>query len=278
MRYSLANGGKAGRRRSLPRLYRDHIACVNHSLIFTGKRLPVLQLSIVRAAFASYTPAKETSAVSAGSLAQEDCVAQRPRLVRVPRRPTVSSEMADRVPPGQIVASRWPVLHQGDIPMFVPALWNFRVWGLVANPLLWTWDDVRTLPTIATAGDLHCVTRWSTLDHEWRGVSPRTILERAGVLATAGHVLLHADGGYTANITREIFLGDNVILATHHDGQPLSPEHGAPLRMVIPGRYAWKSVKWLRGIEFLAAERPGFWEEYGYNRSADPWREERFAS
>ncbi|MGH2618545.1 MAG: molybdopterin-dependent oxidoreductase [Thermomicrobiales bacterium] len=182
------------------------------------------------------------------------------------------------MPPGQIVSPRWPVLHQGQIPLFDPASWDFRVWGLVETPATWRWDAFQNLPVSDVSGDLHCVTRWSTLEHDWHGVRPCAILERTGVLPAARYVLLHGEGGYTANLPIDVLLADDVVLATHHGGEPLTPEHGAPLRAVAPGRYAWKSVKWLRGIEVLADDRPGFWEEFGYSNSADPWREERFES
>ena len=120
------------------------------------------------------------------------------------------------------------------------------------------------------------MTRWSSLDHTWTGVSSRTIADLAVLESSARFVLLHGDSGYTANIPLNVFLSENVVLATHHDDQPLSPEHGAPLRIVIPDRYAWKSVKWLRGVEFLPEDRLGFWESFGYSSAADPWREERF--
>lgn len=200
---------------------------------------------------------------------------QRTRPVRF-RRPQIPDAMVHRVPPGQFVTPRWPVLHQGDIPVFDPAAWDFRVWGLAAQPLDLTWDQFRDLPTIAVSGDLHCVTRWSSLDHEWGGVAPRTIVELAAVDPAARFVLLHGEAGYTANIPLDVFLADDAVLATHHGGAPLTPEHGAPLRAVVPGRYAWKSVKWLRGVEFLAEDQPGFWEGFGYSNSADPWPEERF--
>lgn len=127
-------------------------------------------------------------------------------------------------------------------------------------------------------GDLHCVTRWSTFDHRWTGVRPLVLFEMAGVPSTARYALLHGEAGYSANVPISDLLGAGVILALAHDGIPLTPEHGAPVRAVIPGRYAWKSVKWLRGIEFLEEDKPGFWEGYGYSNSADPWREERFES
>ena len=199
----------------------------------------------------------------------------RTRPVRF-RRPQIPESVAHRVPPGQFVTPRWPVLHQGEIPAFDPETWSFRVWGLVTEPLNLTWEQFRELPTVATVGDLHCVTRWSSLNHEWRGVAPSTIVERAGIEPDVRYVLLHGEGGYTANLPLDAFLGDDVVLATHHGGAPLTAEHGAPLRAVVPGRYAWKSVKWLRGVEFLAEDHPGFWEEFGYSNSADAWREERF--
>ena len=182
----------------------------------------------------------------------------------------------ERLPPGQFVTPRWPALHQGEIPHFDPSTWDFRVWGLVATLQCWTWDQFRVLPTIETNGDLHCVTRWSTLDHAWQGVAPRTVAELAGAGTAVRFVMLHGEGGYTANIPFGALLGEDVVLATHHGGDPLTPAHGAPLRAVIPSRYAWKSVKWLRGIEFLPEDRPGFWEGFGYSNSADPWSEERF--
>lgn len=184
----------------------------------------------------------------------------------------------NRLPPGQFASPRWPILHQGDVPRFDPKTWDFRVWGEVERPTTWTWAAFQALPLVTADGDLHCVTRWSTLDHNWTGVSPRTIAEMVGVRPDARYLLLHGEGGYSANLSLHEMHEDNVLLATIHDGEPLTPEHGAPLRAVVPGRYAWKSVKWLRGIEFLRDDAPGFWEAYGYSYSADPWREERFES
>jgi DMSO/TMAO reductase YedYZ molybdopterin-dependent catalytic subunit len=189
----------------------------------------------------------------------------------------IPEALAARVPPGQVIASRWPVLHQGAVPEFDPATWDFRVWGLVQAAATWDWAEFQLLPVVSRTGDLHCVTRWSSLDHEWTGVAARTIAELAGPLPDARFVMLHGDGGYTANLPIDVFLGDDVVLAIRHDGEPLSLPHGAPVRAVVPARYAWKSVKWLRGIEFLAQDEAGFWEQYGYSNSADPWREERFA-
>jgi DMSO/TMAO reductase YedYZ molybdopterin-dependent catalytic subunit len=190
----------------------------------------------------------------------------------------ISELLKHRVPPGQVITRRWPVLHQGEVPSFDRGTWDFRVWGQVETPKVLSWERFQALPTITINGDLHCVTRWSTLDHRWTGVASRTIVDLARVTSSARFVVLHGEGGYTANLPVEVFLGESVVLATLHDGEPLTPEHGSPLRAVVPDRYAWKSVKWLRGVEFLAEDRPGFWESFGYSSAADPWREERFES
>jgi DMSO/TMAO reductase YedYZ molybdopterin-dependent catalytic subunit len=180
------------------------------------------------------------------------------------------------VPPGQVVAKRWPVLHTGDVPPFDAATWDFRVIGLVSVPLRLTWQDVQALPRVTVAGDLHCVTRWSLLGRTWHGVLFTELLERAGVLPEAAFALLTGEGGYTANVPVSALRDDDAILALASDGEILTPEHGYPLRAIIPSRYAWKSVKWIRGIELLCEDQPGFWEGYGYHDNADPWREERF--
>jgi DMSO/TMAO reductase YedYZ molybdopterin-dependent catalytic subunit len=197
---------------------------------------------------------------------------QQPRGVK---RPKIAPELADRVPPGQFPTPRWPVLHHGPIPPFDPATWDFRVFGLVERPLRLTWDEFRALPRTTATADLHCVSRWSKLDNAWEGVPARELVARARPAPEARFVLLHADGGYTANLPLAAL--DDLLLALAHDGQELTPEHGYPVRAVVPGRYAWKSAKWLRAIELLADDRPGFWEQYGYSTNADPWREERFA-
>lgn len=197
------------------------------------------------------------------------------RRAVVPRRP-LAPELAERVPPGQIVARRWPVLHQGEVPGFDAGTWDFRVFGLVRAPFRLTWDEVQALPRTTVNADLHCVTRWSLLDHTWSGVPFAALLERAAVEPAATFALLHGEGGYTANVPLGALRDPAAILAVASNGDLLAPEHGFPARAVIPSRYAWKSVKWLRGIEVLAEDRPGFWEEYGYHDNADPWREERF--
>jgi DMSO/TMAO reductase YedYZ molybdopterin-dependent catalytic subunit len=193
----------------------------------------------------------------------------------VPRR-QIAPEYADRVPPGQVIAQRWPVLHHGDVPAFDPATWDLRISGLVRKPVRLSWDEFQALPQTTVDADMHCVTRWSLLDNHWRGVPFQLLMEQAGVLPAANFVLLHGEGDYTANVPVAAVRDPAALLAVANNGEPLTPEHGFPVRAVIPSRYAWKSVKWLRGIEFLAEDRPGFWEEYGYHDNADPWREERF--
>ena len=200
----------------------------------------------------------------------------RARAARRVRRPVVPADLAHRVPPGQVIATRWPVLHQGEIPPVDLVTWDLRVWGLVDATTTWTWDQWQSLPTITIDADLHCVTRWSSLGHTWTGVSAGTLYDLTRVDPSARFVVLHGEAGYSANLAIEHFLDQRVVLATHHDGEQLTPEHGAPLRAVVPDRYSWKSVKWLRGVEFLAEDRPGLWESFGYSSSADPWREERF--
>lgn len=192
------------------------------------------------------------------------------------RRPVADTTLRDRLPPGQIAARRWPVLHQGEVPAFDAATWDLAVSGAVTHPFRLTWGEFQALPQTEMDGDLHCVTRWSKLNNTWRGVELRLLLDRAGPTLAAQHMVFHCEGGYTANLALDALAGP-ILLATHHDGEPLTPEHGFPLRVVAPARYAWKSAKWLRGIDILAEDEPGFWERYGYHNEADAWREERFA-
>jgi len=198
----------------------------------------------------------------------------RPSLVK---RPKIEASSDDQLPPGQHLTRRWPVFHHGAIPPFDPRTWELQVVGLVARPLRLTWPEVSALPRVSVRGEMHCVTRWSTVANDWEGIAARQIVDLAGVEPSARFVLLHADGGYTANLPLAAFVADDVLLALRHGGTDLSLEHGAPLRAVVPARYAWKSVKWLRAIEFLADDQSGFWERYGYHPDGDPWREQRFA-
>jgi DMSO/TMAO reductase YedYZ molybdopterin-dependent catalytic subunit len=181
-----------------------------------------------------------------------------------------------RLPPGQSLTLKWPVLHYGSVPRFDAARWDFRVWGMVVNPLRLTWDEFNKLPRTKDVSDFHCVTRWSRFDNEWQGVAFREILRLVQPKAEAHYVLVHAEQGFTANVPLADLDRDDVLLATHHDGQPLSADHGYPLRLIVPHLYAWKSVKWVRGLEFLEKDAPGFWEQNGYHMYGDPFKEQRF--
>ena len=182
----------------------------------------------------------------------------------------------DRVPPGQRLTRKWPVLHVGHPPEFDPATWSLRTFGEVETPLELSWDDFGKLPMQALGADMHCVTTWSKLDMTWRGVHIREILALTRPTAAATYVIAHCDGGYTTNVPMEVLDDDDVLLAVGCDGEPLSVDHGFPMRLVIPKRYAWKSAKWLRGLEFSPVDKPGFWEVRGYHNEADPFKEERF--
>jgi DMSO/TMAO reductase YedYZ molybdopterin-dependent catalytic subunit len=192
-----------------------------------------------------------------------------------------------RLPPGQALTNKFPVLHYGPVPAFDPQTWDFRVWGEVEAPLVLTWDLFNQLPRTKLHMDIHCVTRWSKFDTDWEGVSVRTLLERGLVRLkpTAKFVVQHAEYGFTANLPLEVVLAENFLMATHFDGEPITPDHGYPLRGVvgaIPAQkeletpYFWKGAKWLRGLEFTAVDKPGFWEQAGYHNDADVWKEERF--
>lgn len=190
-----------------------------------------------------------------------------------------------RLPPGQSLTQKFPVLHYGPVPDFNPATWNFRIWGEVEEPKQWTWAEFNQLPRTRLVMDIHCVTRWSKFDTEWEGVSVRALIEQGLIKLrpTAKYVIEHAEFGFTTNLPLEIVLADNFLMATHFNGEPLTPDHGAPLRGVvgnIPGRdlmtpYFWKGAKWLRGLEFTARDHPGFWEQAGYHNEADVWKEQR---
>jgi len=192
-----------------------------------------------------------------------------------------------RLPPGQAYTQRFPVLHYGPVPPFNAATWDFKTWGEVETPLRLTWSDFNQLPRTKILMDIHCVTRWSKFDTVWEGVSVRTLLEKGLVQPKpqAGYILQHAEYGFTANIPLSVALQENFLMATHFNGEPLVPDHGYPLRGVvgaIPGRddlaspYFWKGAKWLRGLEFLSQDKPGFWEQAGYHNDADVWKEERY--
>ena len=193
----------------------------------------------------------------------------------------------DRLPPGQSLTMKFPVLHYGPVPPFNPATWDFRVWGEVEAQKTWTWEQFNQLPRAQVMMDIHCVTRWSKADTLWEGVPVRRLVEQGfiKIKPSAHFVMQHAEYGFTVNLPLEVVLQENFLLATHFNGKPISPEHGFPLRGVvgaIPGRddlacpYFWKGAKWLRGLEFMPADRRGFWEQAGYHNRADVWKEERF--
>ncbi|HET9512890.1 MAG TPA: sulfite oxidase-like oxidoreductase [Gemmatimonadales bacterium] len=182
----------------------------------------------------------------------------------------------DRLPPGQIVTRKWPVLHYSHVPRVDPATWRFRIWGAVENPFELAWDEFAALPREDTLCDIHCVTRWSRFDNRFSGVSVAALLQRARPTPEARHVMVHAEPDYTTNLALADLDRPGNLLATHHEGEPLTPEHGGPVRLMVPHLYFWKSAKWVTGFEVLEDDWPGFWEENGYHMRGDPWREERF--
>ena len=182
---------------------------------------------------------------------------------------------ATRVPPGQYLTERFPVLTVGPNPDFDLHSWDFRVFGEVENPLTLSWEELMALPQRDVVTDIHCVTRWSKLDTRWRGVPVSEVLDRAGVRPSGTHAMAYSDGGYTTNIPLDALRDDDVLLAHTYAGEPLEPDHGAPLRLLVPKRYFWKSAKFLRRLEVMTEDRMGFWELNGYHNDADPWREQR---
>jgi DMSO/TMAO reductase YedYZ molybdopterin-dependent catalytic subunit len=183
----------------------------------------------------------------------------------------------ERLPPGQYITEKWPVLHVGDIPAVDLSTWDFRVFGEVESPLRLTWDELRALPSIEVAADIHCVTRWSRFDTRFKGVHWSVLSPLVRPRPSARFVIAHAEQGYTANIPAALLEEPDTLLAWEADGEPLAPEHGWPLRLVVASRYFWKSAKWLRGLELRGHDAPGFWERYGYNNEADFMKEERYA-
>ncbi len=182
-----------------------------------------------------------------------------------------------RLPPNQVATLKWPVLHYGSVPRFDPERWDFRVYGAVDEPARWDWNAFNKLPRSTMTSDFHCVTRWSRFDNHWKGVRVVDVLDMLRIKPEAKFVLVHAEQGYTANVPLEDMMRENALLATHHDGEPLTADHGYPVRLVVPHLYGWKSVKWVRGFEMLERNVAGFWEQNGYNMYGDPWKEQRFS-
>lgn len=183
----------------------------------------------------------------------------------------------NRLPPGQRLTEDFPVLHFGEIPKVDLEKWDFTVRGRLMKNLRFSFSEFISLPSIELKADFHCVTSWSKYDLIWRGVPFKEIANLAQPLDDARFVLIHAEGGYTTNLPLNVAMDDDVIFAYEYDRKPLTPEHGYPLRLVVPKRYAYKSAKWVRGIEFLEDDQLGFWEQRGYSNSADPWKEERYS-
>jgi DMSO/TMAO reductase YedYZ molybdopterin-dependent catalytic subunit len=182
-----------------------------------------------------------------------------------------------RLPPSQVITHKFPVLSYGSTPRIDLQVWRLAVWGLVEEPREFTWEEFTQLPRQRQVCDIHCVTRWSKLDTVWEGVPFREIARLVKPKPEAKFVMEHAYGGYTTNMALEELLDDDILLAFQYDDKPLEPEHGGPVRMLVPKLYFWKSAKWLRGLEFMAENKPGFWETYGYHMHGDPWTEERFS-
>lgn len=185
--------------------------------------------------------------------------------------------LAARTPPGQAVTQKWPVLQYGSIPKVAKDKWSLRLFGLIeGDPVTIDWDGLMALPQMTTTEDIHCVTRWSRLDLSFEGVPFTEVMKLVKVKPEATHVMIHAEQRFTTNLALTDLLQPNVMFAHKADGKDLEPAHGAPVRLVVPHLYFWKSAKWVRGVEFMDRDRPGFWESYGYHMRGDPWREERY--
>lgn len=194
------------------------------------------------------------------------------------RKPKLSPEEADRLPPGQTLTDKWPVLTYGNTQQVAKADLKLVVTGAVEQEMSFTFDQLLELPVTQLTADFHCVTGWSRYDNAWEGVLVRDLLERAGVKPEATHAMAYSYGNYTTNMPLSALLDDDAILAYKHDGEDIEADHGGPLRLIIPKLYAYKSAKWIRGLEILAGDEPGFWERGGYHMEADPWKEERFGA
>lgn len=181
-----------------------------------------------------------------------------------------------RLPPGQSLTQKFPVLTYGPNPKFDPETWDLRVFGAVEQEMKWSWDEFLKLPTTTITCDIHCVTRWSKFDTVWEGVRFTDLADLVGITDDAKHVIAHCEYGYTANVPIEDMMKDNVLLAYKYNGEFLEPDHGAPLRTLIPDLYFWKSAKFLRALEFSPSDKPGFWEKSGYHNYGDPWKEQRY--
>jgi len=188
------------------------------------------------------------------------------------------TERKDRIPPGQRVTEKWPTLHYGVVPDVDISQWTFTISGLVEKERKLDYEEFMSLPRVKVFSDIHCVTGWSKLDNLWEGVSTSVIRQLAHILPEAKFVMVHSAGGFTTNLSLTDFFQPDVLFAIKHNNEPLTPEHGYPVRLVVPRLFFWKSAKWVVGVEFMAEDRPGFWESHGYHNHGDPWKEERYSS
>jgi DMSO/TMAO reductase YedYZ molybdopterin-dependent catalytic subunit len=193
-----------------------------------------------------------------------------------PATKEIREDGRERLPAGQYLTKKWPILSYESTPKFDAEKYRFKVWGTVAEPFELTWDELLALPRVQLTADFHCVTTWSRFDNAWEGVHIREILQRAKPLPETKYVTAHSFTGYTTNMPLADLDDDDVLIAFTHDGEPLEPDHGGPVRLIVPKLYAYKSAKWLSGLEFMEKDRPGFWEVRGYHNHADPWKEERY--
>lgn len=197
--------------------------------------------------------------------------------LRKSRSPKVDPASGNRLPPGQVLTERFPILHEGAVPEYDTGDWSLRLFGTLDRPIELRYADLQALPQRVLRCDIHCVTRWSKFDTEWGGVHLQDLLQAFDIQPTSSYVMAHADPDYQTNLLLDDLLHPQSLLATHYAGQPLTAQHGWPMRLVIAGRYFWKSAKWLRGLEFVAQEQPGFWEQNGFHLHADPFAEQRFS-
>tara|TARA_A100001037_G_scaffold203435_1_gene181959 strand:- start:7124 stop:7732 length:609 start_codon:yes stop_codon:yes gene_type:complete len=189
---------------------------------------------------------------------------------------TQDHNILSRTPPGQKLTDKFPVLTYGDIPHIPLSEWIFTINGLVNKKISYNWEEIMSLKQTLLTKDFHCVTQWSRLDNLWEGIRVKELIGHNNLKSNAKHALIYCYGGYTTNLPSEVLLEEDVLLAHKHDGNPLSPEHGGPMRLIVPKLYAWKSAKWVKGINFMETEELGFWENLGYHSYGDPWKEQRF--
>lgn len=225
------------------------------------------------------TPDDEISDIDREGTARPKLIATKEQWARDGRALTgqTADPARDRLPPGQRLVEDWPVLDLGITPKVTTGNWTLAVDGLVDAPLSWRWEDFQAQPQERFLSDIHCVTTWSRYDNQWEGVSARRLLALARPQPEARFVVFHSFDGYTTNVALEDFDDDGVLLATRWQGQPISRDHGGPVRIILPKLYLWKSAKWVKRIELLATDRPGYWEVRGYHNHADPWTEERYS-